>query len=150
MVPNFISNLNLQRARGQPLYAWSQGVVYMEVLLYCTTFLFHSFRLLLPYLIGGYQTGKWLPSTIIIIILVTHYRADCSSNHSINRSSCNLKLNDRISIYGLLTICVWVSCITRTILFYILALRAARVLHNRLFTTLLRAPVLFFDTNPVG
>ena len=38
----------------------------------------------------------------------------------------------------------------RTILFFILVLRASRLLHNKMFGAVLRAPVLFFDTNPVG
>ena len=29
-------------------------------------------------------------------------------------------------------------------------LRAARILHNKMFMSVLRSPVLFFDTNPVG
>ena len=38
----------------------------------------------------------------------------------------------------------------RSFLFYALSLRAARTLHNRMFSSVIRGPVLFFDTNPIG
>ena len=38
----------------------------------------------------------------------------------------------------------------RTTLFFVLVLRSSRLLHNKMFATVLRAPVLFFDTNPSG
>ena len=33
---------------------------------------------------------------------------------------------------------------------YVICLNASRNLHNKMFKAILRAPILFFDTNPVG
>ena len=40
--------------------------------------------------------------------------------------------------------------ILRCLLFLVLVLRSSQVLHNKMFKAVLRAPVLFFDTNPIG
>ena len=55
-----------------------------------------------------------------------------------------------ISIYGVLVGSVWILAIARTVLFYIILLRASTLSHNKMFISVLRSPVLFFDTNPVG
>jgi len=38
----------------------------------------------------------------------------------------------------------------KAILTFLICHSAARTLHNRMFRSILRAPILFFDTNPVG
>ena len=38
----------------------------------------------------------------------------------------------------------------RAILTYLICLSASRNLHNKMFKTILRVPILFFDTNPIG
>ena len=40
--------------------------------------------------------------------------------------------------------------ILRAVLFYFLCVNAARKLHNSMFGAILRAPVRFFDRNPIG
>ncbi len=55
-----------------------------------------------------------------------------------------------IGIYGGLVGSVWILAIARTVLFYIILLRASTLSHNKMFISVLRSPVLFFDTNPVG
>ena len=40
--------------------------------------------------------------------------------------------------------------IIRAILTFLTCLAAARNLHNKMFKSVLRTPILFFDTNPVG
>ena len=40
--------------------------------------------------------------------------------------------------------------IFRSLLFYVVIVNASRVLHNRMFGSVLRAPMRFFDTNPSG
>ena len=72
-------------------------------------------------------------------------------NVSINSSSdLSLTTNQRIGIYGGLA-GVSASLITlRAVLHYLVCFAAARSLHSKMFRSILRAPVLFFDTNPVG
>jgi ATP-binding cassette subfamily C (CFTR/MRP) protein 4 len=76
---------------------------------------------------------------------------ECDENGvNSTQSTCNLTNNQRIGLYALFVGSVWVTSLLRSFLFYILALRSARVLHDRMFTSVLRSPMLFFDTNPIG
>ena len=77
-------------------------------------------------------------------------RADCESETDANRSTCLLSENERIGVYGGLLGSLAIFAALRAMLFFVLMLNASRVLHNRMFARVLRAPVLFFDTNPVG
>ena len=38
----------------------------------------------------------------------------------------------------------------RAILFFYVCVRAAKKLHNKMFTAVMRVPVRFFDVNPIG
>ena len=40
--------------------------------------------------------------------------------------------------------------VTRSVVFYYICVNAARILHNRMFGAVLRAPIRFFDTSPIG
>ena len=40
--------------------------------------------------------------------------------------------------------------LARAIAFFFVCVNASRVLHDRMFASILRVPVLFFDTNPIG
>ena len=82
--------------------------------------------------------------------MMCHCRADCDSDTDLNRSTCSLTDNQRIGIYGGLLGSLTIFAALRAILFFILMLNASRVVHNRMFARILRAPILFFDTNPVG
>ena len=88
-------------------------------------------------------------------------RSDCSG-HNItspaeqsNRTSghqplCDQSVEQRVGIYGGLLVTLIVVNITRLITLFFVCVNSSRVLHNRMFASILRAPVLFFDTNPVG
>ena len=84
------------------------------------------------------------------------YRADCSTTNVsrlenvTRRSTCDLSRNQRIGIYAGTTAAAILINFARTIAFYFICVNASRVLHNRMFAAVLRAPVLFFDTNPIG
>ena len=76
------------------------------------------------------------------------FRAGCTNVS--NSSRCDLNTDQRIGIYTGITGSLLLLAIGRIVLLYIVLMKAARVLHNRMFQTVLRAPILFFDTNPVG
>ena len=40
--------------------------------------------------------------------------------------------------------------VTRSVLFFYVCVNAAKILHNRMFGAVLRAPIRFFDINPIG
>lgn len=67
-----------------------------------------------------------------------------------NEDPYDLSTNTRIAIYGGITFSVVFFVFTRGIASFLICLAAARHLHNNMFKTILRSPVLFFDTNPVG
>lgn len=77
------------------------------------------------------------------------FRASCNVN-SLNTSTCSLDTNARIGIYCGVTFFAVAMSFIRTLAFYYVCVNASRVLHNRMFRVLLRVPVLFFDTNPIG
>ena len=79
-------------------------------------------------------------------------RAGCSvqQNSSDLSVTCALNEQQRIGTYGGLTVGLIFLNLLRGVLLYIICVNASRVLHNRLFASVLRAPVLFFDNNPSG
>ncbi|XP_032237842.2 ATP-binding cassette sub-family C member 4 isoform X2 [Nematostella vectensis] len=52
--------------------------------------------------------------------------------------------------YGILVGAAFLLTVTRTFMFLFITLNSSRNLHNKMAATVLRAPVLFFDTNPTG
>lgn len=106
----------------------------------------------------------WLVSTLIWLTIGTFhvfkscFRAICSQLNITLRleenisvpSTCFLSTRQRIIIYSACTASAIVISFTRAILFYFICVNASRVLHNRMFASVLRAPVHFFDTNTIG
>lgn len=64
--------------------------------------------------------------------------------------TCALNNAQRIGTYGGLTAGLTFLNFLRGALLYFICVNASRVLHNRLFASVLRAPILFFDSNPSG
>ena len=62
----------------------------------------------------------------------------------------SLSTQQRIAIYGGIVVFSIALIILRVVLYYLVMLAASRSLHGKMFKAALRAPVLFFDTNPVG
>ena len=75
-------------------------------------------------------------------------RSQCSTTR--NHSTCSLSQFERIEIYGSLVAGVLFLSFAHSVLFSVLLVRASRVLHNKMFSHVLRAPIYFFDTNPIG
>ena len=62
----------------------------------------------------------------------------------------DLSAHQNIGIYGgIVAFTVFVVTV-RAVLCYLVILAASRSIHNKMLTAVLRTPVLFFDTNPVG
>ncbi|XP_076295432.1 ATP-binding cassette sub-family C member 4 isoform X2 [Lasioglossum baleicum] len=53
-------------------------------------------------------------------------------------------------IYGILIIASIVMTSCRNIIFYKICMNSSKNLHNQMFSSLLKAPMLFFDTHPSG
>uniref|UniRef100_A0A8C9R3X4 Multidrug resistance-associated protein 4 n=1 Tax=Scleropages formosus TaxID=113540 RepID=A0A8C9R3X4_SCLFO len=61
-----------------------------------------------------------------------------------------LDLNLYLGVYGGLTVATIIFGFLRSLLFFNVLVNSAQTLHNRMFTSILRTPVRFFDINPVG
>lgn len=55
-----------------------------------------------------------------------------------------------VIVYSVLTIGLFVSTLIRTVVFFLMCMRASVNLHNTIFINVLRAPMAMFDNNPVG
>ena len=53
-------------------------------------------------------------------------------------------------MYGGLVLATVLLNYARVVLLCVICVNASRVLHNRMFAAILRAPIRFFDTNPIG
>ncbi|XP_022093403.1 LOW QUALITY PROTEIN: multidrug resistance-associated protein 4-like [Acanthaster planci] len=55
-----------------------------------------------------------------------------------------------IQPYAIMCSVTFVTCFIRSFLFFHIFVTAASCLHNQMFRSIIRAPMQFFDTNPVG
>ena len=62
----------------------------------------------------------------------------------------SLTTQQRIGIYGGIVAFAVFVVILRVVLCYLVILAASCNLHSKMLIAILQAPVLFFDTNPVG
>ena len=53
-------------------------------------------------------------------------------------------------VYGSVVTCSWLLTLISSFCFYLAALKASENLHDQMTKAVMKAPVLFFDTNPVG
>ncbi|XP_062343792.1 ATP-binding cassette sub-family C member 4 isoform X4 [Cinclus cinclus] len=69
-----------------------------------------------------------------------------------NRTTKNehLDLNFYLGIYAGLTVATILFGIIRSLLVFQVLVNSGQNLHNRMFQSILKAPVLFFDRNPIG
>ncbi|XP_008142219.2 ATP-binding cassette sub-family C member 4 isoform X1 [Eptesicus fuscus] len=61
-----------------------------------------------------------------------------------------LSLNWYLGIYSGLTASTVIFGIARSLLVFYVLVNSSQTLHNKMFESILRAPVLFFDRNPIG
>ncbi|KAM6178581.1 ATP-binding cassette sub-family C member 4 isoform 2-T2 [Rhynchocyon petersi] len=61
-----------------------------------------------------------------------------------------LDLNWYLGIYSGLTVATVLFGIARSLLVFYILVNASQNLHNKMFESILKAPILFFDRNPIG
>ncbi|MXQ98865.1 hypothetical protein E5288_WYG002118 [Bos mutus] len=59
-------------------------------------------------------------------------------------------MNWYLGVYSGLTVSTVLFGITRSLLIFYILVNSSRTLHNKMLETILRAPVLFFNRNPIG
>ncbi|CAF1384435.1 unnamed protein product [Rotaria sordida] len=70
--------------------------------------------------------------------------------YRMNDIEWNTHRNRRFYIFSILVFLLLFLIFLRTVFCRLLCLNAGRILHNKMFTRLIRCPISFFDTNPVG
>ncbi|XP_065902912.1 ATP-binding cassette sub-family C member 4-like isoform X2 [Dysidea avara] len=112
--------------------------------------IFLAILLIAVYLVseGSIVTANWW---------ISHWASEgesCSAqlaNISFNATSdFDLTTHQRIGIYGGIVAFVVVATVIKAGFSFVTSLNSSRNLHNKMFKAILRAPILFFDTNPVG
>src|SRR5699024_9799153 len=58
--------------------------------------------------------------------------------------------NSNIYIYSGIVIALFCFSIVRTVSFFVICMRASVNLHNQIFSSLIQAPIVFFDKTPIG
>ncbi|XP_047408548.1 ATP-binding cassette sub-family C member 4 isoform X2 [Sciurus carolinensis] len=74
-------------------------------------------------------------------------------NITVNREgngTQKLDLNWYLGIYAGLTVSTVLFGIARSLLVFYVLVNSSQTLHNKMFESILKAPVLFFDRNPIG
>lgn len=82
-------------------------------------------------------------SALLILLFVNRTNKNQSEAKNVNQHL-------DIAIYAVLIVTLFITTVLRSITFFLICMRASKNLHNNIFGRLLRAPVAFFDTNPVG
>nr|XP_009665672.1 PREDICTED: multidrug resistance-associated protein 4 isoform X2 [Struthio camelus australis] len=72
-----------------------------------------------------------------------------NGNNGINETE-HLDLNFYLEIYAGLTVATILFGIIRSLLVFQVLVNSGQTLHNKMFQSILKAPVLFFDRNPIG
>ncbi|CAF1547050.1 unnamed protein product [Rotaria magnacalcarata] len=75
------------------------------------------------------------------------------NNHTVwlmTNTEWNNHRNQRFYVYCVIVLILVIFTLLRGILSEFMFLNAGRILHNKMFRRLIRCPIAFFDTNPVG
>uniref|UniRef100_A0A663MLG7 Multidrug resistance-associated protein 4 n=1 Tax=Athene cunicularia TaxID=194338 RepID=A0A663MLG7_ATHCN len=101
---------------------------------------------------------------VIFILLVFNILAQVSCSEANHQEKLNvttngnnganetehLDLNFYLGIYAGLTVATILFGIIRSLLVFQVLVNSGQTLHNKMFQSILKAPVLFFDRNPIG
>ncbi|XP_035250475.1 multidrug resistance-associated protein 4 [Anguilla anguilla] len=75
--------------------------------------------------------------------------ATTAQSNGLNQTQ-QLDLSLYLGVYGGLTVATIIFGFLRSLLFFNVLVRSAQSLHNRMFQSILRTPIRFFDVNPIG
>ncbi|XP_054557204.1 ATP-binding cassette sub-family C member 4 isoform X2 [Talpa occidentalis] len=123
-----------------------------------------GFRAYKNYLAAG---AHWLVTVFLLLVniaaQVTYVLQDWWLSYWANEQSAlnvtanemgnvtkSLDLNWYLGIYSGLTAATVLFGIARSLLVFHVLVSSSQILHNKMFASILRAPVLFFDRNPIG
>uniref|UniRef100_T1GCD0 ABC transmembrane type-1 domain-containing protein n=1 Tax=Megaselia scalaris TaxID=36166 RepID=T1GCD0_MEGSC len=106
---------------------------------------------------GGSGLKLFMLFTVLILSQVVCSGSDYFSNYWTQQEylrgldePTELTTYQCLYIYGILILCVVFMTVLRGYMFFSICMRASKVLHNRMFKSILNATMRFFDTNPSG
>ncbi|XP_050734387.1 ATP-binding cassette sub-family C member 4-like isoform X2 [Eriocheir sinensis] len=105
----------------------------------------------IDYWLAYWANGEQLKAQIVLNI--SSWEIGNSTNFSysdIPEPSGYLDTTTNIYIYSGMTIGLFVLALGRTILFFMVCMKSSQTLHNNMFEAIIRVPIKFFDTHPVG
>ena len=62
----------------------------------------------------------------------------------------NIDTNTGVYVYSIMIVGLFIFIMIRTTYFYVICMSASIKLHNKMFESIIRAKLVFFDQNPVG
>ncbi|XP_026524765.1 multidrug resistance-associated protein 4 [Notechis scutatus] len=94
------------------------------------------------YVLQDWWLSYWANQQVMLNVTRMEYGGQNITKH--------LDLPWYLGIYAGLTVATILFSILRSLLMFHILVNAARSLHNKMFQSVLRTPVLFFDRNPIG
>lgn len=92
----------------------------------------------------------WLENITDVNSSVINDDAISRIQRGVSTSTDMLERDTYIWIYTLLILGAVILTSLRSTLFYKVCMKASKTLHNKMFASILKAPMVFFDTNPSG
>uniref|UniRef100_A0A4W5MYN9 Multidrug resistance-associated protein 4 n=1 Tax=Hucho hucho TaxID=62062 RepID=A0A4W5MYN9_9TELE len=117
-----------------------------------------SASLYFKYLNAGASILVMLGTILLSLIaeVLTHPKCQAGNNnmspfyHLASTVNTSILTSDRFSLCSGLTLASVIFGFARSLVMFNVLVKAAQSLHNRMFNSILRTPVRFFDVNPIG
>lgn len=87
------------------------------------------------------------------ILICQSFRSDWEESTVAKNNSQSIiekKRTGNLSLYVGVVVCCFILAFIRAVVLFHILINSSRNLHNKMFKAILRAPIYFFDTNPVG
>nr|XP_045582319.1 ATP-binding cassette sub-family C member 4-like isoform X3 [Procambarus clarkii] len=115
-----------------------------------TQVLFSGTDYWLSYWANGEQLRARLEPDLNASVIVNVFGNDTSFSYSDPVPDGYLDTATNVYVYTGLTVGLFLLSLGRTILFFVMCMTSSRTLHNRMFESIIRVPIKFFDTHPIG
>ncbi|XP_067669590.1 ATP-binding cassette sub-family C member 4-like isoform X2 [Haliotis asinina] len=102
------------------------------------------------YIMSDWWLSRWSNEEEIRYAATSRFNEEMTLFNSSNITVPEVDTNVNIYIFTGIVVSVFLFGLLRALLFFKIAVDASQTLHNRMFSKILRAPISFFDNNPVG
>ncbi|XP_048247853.1 ATP-binding cassette sub-family C member 4-like isoform X3 [Haliotis rufescens] len=102
------------------------------------------------YIMSDWWLSRWSNEEELRYAATQVFQEQMTLFNSSNITVPEVDTNVNIYIFTSIVVSVFLFGLLRALLFFKIAVDASQALHNRMFAKILRAPISFFDNNPVG